>query len=299
MIAKAALFLFNEIMKWATIGFSKNKKYFESMIKDGSMNHAYLFWGQEMIGKRTFALEVYKLANNRADISDADPDLKILSPKIIDGETKIYIDDSRDMRKFMTLKPYHGPYKFIIINDADRLTTDAANAILKILEEPNKFSILLLISSRPQAMLSTIRSRCESVKFVSIADKMIGDYLNERGINGQDADFIMRVANGRLGWAINCVDDEKIKGVKRSIDSLNEAINMSVADKINFVKKFYEAGDYLQRIDEWMNYLSHGAKTALCVRILSGLSRLYPIISEPQFNHRLALETFFINVEND
>src|SRR3989338_6742348 len=122
-------------MVWTVIGHNKNKQYFESCFKNKALAHAYIFCGPEGIGKKVFAHDLFRLVNKREPFGD--PDFKLLSPRLEEGETKIYIEDIRDLKSYLSLKPYYGPYKFVIINDADRLVPEAANAFFKMLYEPS------------------------------------------------------------------------------------------------------------------------------------------------------------------
>lgn len=285
-------------MNWQIIGHEGNKKFFNAIIGGGELSHTYLFWGQEMIGKKTFALELYRLINKREEISDADADLKILYPKTLEGETKIYIEDARDLKKFLSLRPRVGPYKCAIIDNADKLTVEASNAILKTLEEPQPHTILILISAKPKSILATIRSRCEAIRFNSVSEKSISEYLEDKKIKKEDKEFLIKTANGRIGWLINTINQNSLSDIRKSIEELGRITKQGVAEKITFSKKIFEAGDYLERINDWMNYLSSEIVNKESAKILKGLAKLYPIISEPSFNHRLALENFLINIEN-
>src|SRR3989344_8729970 len=138
-------------MNWNTTGFEKNKKYFINAVKNGNLSHAYLFSGPDGIGKKMFADDIFHLVNQREP--DGDPDFKLLAPRLEEDETKIYVEDIRKLKSYLSFKPYYGPYKFVVINDADRLVLEAANAFLKMLEEPAPFSIIILVSSKPKLIL--------------------------------------------------------------------------------------------------------------------------------------------------
>src|SRR3989344_5561135 len=132
---------YNLGMSWSVIGFEQQKKYTEQLLKQGELPHAFVFSGPEMIGKKLFAQDLYRLANHCETLRDTDPDFTLIAPQVQDGETKIYIDDIRQARGILSLTPARGPYKFLVIDDADRLTAEASNALLKILEEPPSFSV--------------------------------------------------------------------------------------------------------------------------------------------------------------
>src|SRR3989344_6540052 len=101
-------------MNWTIKDFDKNKHYFEDAVKNGNLSHAYLFCGPEGIGKKMFAYNLFRLINQREP--DSDPDFKLLTPRLDEDETKIYVEDVRDLKSYLSLKPYYGPYKFVVIN---------------------------------------------------------------------------------------------------------------------------------------------------------------------------------------
>ena len=102
-------------MNWNTIGFDKNKKYFINIVKNGHLSHAYLFCGPEGIGKKMFAYDIFRLVNHREPENlkgQSDPDFKLLTPRLEEDDlpagrhgTKIYIEDIRNLKSFLSLKP--------------------------------------------------------------------------------------------------------------------------------------------------------------------------------------------------
>src|SRR3990167_933197 len=129
------------------IGHNKQKKYFKHVASNGALNHAYLFTGSEMIGKKVLALELFATINKRDYLND--PDFTFVGPNLSEDESRIHIEDIRKLKSFFRFKPYSGPYKMAIIDDAHCFTDEAANALLKIIEEPPQLSIIILISSMP------------------------------------------------------------------------------------------------------------------------------------------------------
>lgn len=233
---------------------TKIRKYFELAVKSNTLSHAYLFSGPEEVGKKDFAKEFFKLVNNRN--SENDPDFRLVSPRLEDGESKIYIEDMRDFKSFLSFKPYYGPYKFAVVDSADRLTVEASNAILKSLEEPPAHSIIILISSRPKIILPTILSRCEEIRFQDSSNKSISPDM------------------------------------KLVVDEFFKVSNQGIFEKLEYAKKIHEKGDY----SELISVLIHSADHTHPVPYLKGLLELHKLISQPQYNHRLALENFLINL---
>lgn len=249
-------------MNWQTPGFEKNKKYLEQVLKNGKLSHAYLFCGSDFADKKGFTHDLFRLINKisseETGIYNGDPDFKVITPRIEDEETRIYIEDIRDLKLFLSLRPYSVNYKFAIINDADRLTPEASNAILKILEEPSASSVIFLLTSKPKLLLPTIVSRCERINFF---------VSNKEGL-----------------------DKEAIKSVEEFIKIFKQGVceRMQYAEK---VVKNENCQDLIINLILWFR-----AKDNYRPDVLKKLLRLNYLLSQPQFNHRLALENFLINI---
>jgi len=243
-------------MTWTTTGHNSNKKYFENVVKQGVLSHAYLFCGPEGIGKKMFAMDIFRLINQREP--EGDPDFVLLTPRIEEDETKIYIEDIRDLKPYLSLKPYFGPYKFVVINDADRLVSEAANAFLKILEEPSPFTIIILISSKPKFILPTVLSRCEKVQFLP---------SREKEINKETAQMVTEFIN---------------------------IAKQGVTERMQYAEKLFAGKDYQNLVVGLIHTLR--ARKNPNHKVLKNLLRLNYLLSQPQFNHRLALENFLINL---
>ncbi|HZZ99252.1 MAG TPA: AAA family ATPase [Candidatus Paceibacterota bacterium] len=280
-------------MNWQTIGFENQKNYFDRLVKTGSLAHAYLFTGPEMIGKFLLAQEIAGRALSTAGFS---PDLKIISPKTEEGETKIYVEDIREAKSFLSLSSYGGQHKFVIINDAERLTPEASNALLKSLEEPTPRTTLILISSKPRQLLPTITSRCEEVRFLPHSKETVENCLLENKkitITGQE--LLVSMAQGRIGWVNSAV--ERLPEIKKSVSDLADVLKNGIAERMLYSKKIYEKETYATVLNDWLYWLyGNRDRQPKSHFILKCLLDLDAIIKQPQFNHRLALETALISL---
>ena len=157
------------------IGNDKIKKYFNNSLKNENFLHSYLFLGKEGIGKFTFAKELAKYIlclNEKEDLcncksclcfnSNNHPDFFIINEE---GETIKVEQIRRQVIDKIIEKPIISKRKVYIINDCDKMTREAQNCLLKTLEEPPEFIIIILISSNENLILNTIKSRCTSIKF--------------------------------------------------------------------------------------------------------------------------------------
>lgn len=277
------------------IGHNTNKKYFKNVIKNVSLAHAYFFTGPEMIGKKMLALELFKMINKRSYRND--PDFIFIGPNLYEDESKIYIEDIRKLKSFFRFKPYAGPYKMAVIDDAHCFTDEAANALLKIIEEPPRFSVIILISSMPGLIPATIVSRCERVRFNEATEEEIADYLIEKKINKEDREFLIKLAGGKIGLINRLIEGDNTIEAKKAVDDLRKLFNSGVYEKMNYAKKIHEKGDYQPKISYWLNWVSANLQNSpKNEKIVKNLLALNQLVSQPQFNHRLALENFLLNL---
>jgi DNA polymerase-3 subunit delta' len=125
-----------------------------------------------------------------------------------DRPTAIAIDDIRSLKQGLMLQPYEGGRKAVVMSQAEKMTEEAANAFLKILEEPSPSTVFILISSRPHALLPTIASRCQKVRFDLLPPQAIEDYLRQRrGLPEVEAKLMADLSAGSLGRALSMMDE--------------------------------------------------------------------------------------------
>lgn len=303
-------------MIWKTQGFNLIKDFFEKAMINGQsfdytqdkLSHAYIFSGQEMIGKRTFALELPQLINNyensnhttHYDISIYHtPDVLAVDPSMSDSGEAIPIEKIRDAKNFLSLSAYTGPYKFVIINDAEKMTVESQNAFLKILEEPSASSIIILVSAYPDELLPTILSRCQEIKFPNHSVKAIKAVLLEENATEEKAEFLSEFVNGRLGLALRIVRGDEYKKVKDYLEELANIKKAILNDKFKLAQELNkEEGNRIlrEKILFWMLYLRMHQTAPDSSKILKQFIQLNYAIGQPQFNRRLMLENFMVKL---
>ena len=156
------------------IGNKKIKSEFIDNIKNNTLSHSYLFVGQEGIGKKLFAKELAKMAlclNNKTENDNCsscvkfdsgnNPDFVLIEP---DGNS-IKIAQIREMQENVYTKSIVSRKKVFIINDSDKMTEEAQNSLLKTLEEPPEYIMIILITANENKLLNTIKSRCLKISF--------------------------------------------------------------------------------------------------------------------------------------
>ena len=207
------------------------------------VHHAYLFSGPEGVGKARVANAFAALMNCEGKVDGADdacgecrhcrrlmnresaaehPDVIRLEP---DGRT-IKIAQIREMLRIVPYAPLETRYRVVIIDPADAMGPEAANALLKTLEEPSRHTRFILVTHRPAAMLVTIRSRCQAVIFGRLDTAQLAQHLGATcGLDEASAQSLAAIADGSLGGALALLEDP----VMRERDALVRRI-LSVAD---------------------------------------------------------------------
>jgi DNA polymerase-3 subunit delta' len=195
-------------------------KIFQNALEEERLGHAYGLFGPRGVGKFTFALEVAKAANclkRSADACDTcsscgkiergnHPDVTVV--RAASGKRSIEIRTIRSLIHEMGLQPMEGKRKVFIIDRAEQMTVEAANALLKTLEEPPPRSLLLLCMATLEALPPTVLSRCQMVHFFPLSADLIEKVLRERGTAPERASFLARISMGSLGGALERLEEE-------------------------------------------------------------------------------------------
>lgn len=230
------------------IGNEPVKDYFSTAIADGQVSHAYLLAGEAGLGRKTLARAVAMTLQCESEgerpcgvctscrmiQAGTHPDVRFVTHE---KPGTISVDDvRRQIVSDAAIRPYKGPWKIYIMDEAEKMNPQAQNALLKTIEEPPSYVILFLITSSAEAMLETIASRCIRLSLRPLADSVIREKLAERGTSGEDADVAAAFARGNLGRALALAASEKFEQMraillgllkdvdKRSVSSLVEEI---------------------------------------------------------------------------
>ena len=194
------------------IGNNDVKTYLSNSIKQNNILHSYLFLGTEGIGKLLIAKAFAKKILCQNNVKDVECNCK--SCLCFDGKNhpdflvvneeseSIKIEQIRDITEKVIEKPIISNKKGYIINDCDKMTKEAQNCLLKTLEEPPEFVVLILISSNENLILNTIKSRCMSIKFDPIADQLLKEYALKNLEYNVINENMLKSFHGSIGKAI-------------------------------------------------------------------------------------------------
>ncbi len=232
------------------IGHDRQKNILRRALANQRVAHAYLFEGPDGVGKRLVALALARalLCQTGRGCGDCSPCRKVdhnNHPDIhlLDAEgTTIKIDQVRALQKQLSLRPLEGEYRICLIDGAERLNPAAANALLKTLEEPQPNTVMILLSSQPEALLTTIRSRCQRLPFQRLPKQRLTEILAKRlDLKDTEAAVLAALSDGSFKKALG---QNKELYLERRHELLRNLLALSAGSTIPLFKLADElAGD--------------------------------------------------------
>jgi len=214
---------------WSLIGQERAVSFFKQSLAGGRVANGYLFTGLPHTGRMTLALELAKALNclgeeppcghcqqcRRIEAANhADVQLIRLAGAEGSNEGKekslISVEQIRQLQRAASLAPYEGKCRIFIIEEAAKLSTAAANCLLKTLEEPPPAVVFVLLAEDEGFLPQTIVSRCQHLRLKVVARDEITAALKDRGVEPERAELLARLSHGRVGWAIEASSDERL-----------------------------------------------------------------------------------------
>lgn len=249
------------------IGNQDAKTYFKKAVIDNQLSHSYIFEGQYGVGKNTFALELAKFilcehkdgmkpcneckschminAGTHPDVIHIEKDTKV---------TKVETIRENIVRE-MDIKPYQSDYKIIIVKAADSISIQGQNAMLKTIEEPPSYGIIILVCENIASLLPTIKSRCIVVRFNPINKQQMRRYLENKGIRGVQQEIYEKLSDGSIGVVNDIIQDETYMEVRRqSIKYLERLDKAQIMEIYDIVKEVIEQKEDIERVLQFWLY---------------------------------------------
>ena len=251
------------------IGHTDIVHYMENAIKSNKISHAYILSGEKGSGKKTIA-RMFAKALNCKDEKDK-PCEKCHSCRMAEGKNhpdiievrhdkpnSISVEDIREqVVNDVAVRPYSSPYKVYIIPDGEKMTPQAQNALLKTIEEPPAYAVIMILTSNTAALLPTILSRCVVLNAKPIPDEQVRSYLMEHvKVPDYQADICVAFAQGNIGKAVQLATSDNFNEIKSAaVHLLTHVQDMDMADIMASVKAVAEfkldINDYLDILAVW------------------------------------------------
>jgi len=251
------------------VGHKDIIQYIKNAVEQKKLSHAYILNGQRGSGKkmlaRLFAMTLQCESGQSEPCGTCRSCMQTKSgnqPDIItlthEKPNSISVDEIREqLNGDIMIKPYSSPYKIYIVPEADLMTVQAQNALLKTLEEPPEYAVIFLLTENADSLLATIRSRCVMLKLRNIKDKLVKKYLMEQmQIPDYQADICAAFAQGNIGRAIMLAESEHFNEIKDDAIQLLKYIDQmelhEIVSAIKEINKYkLEVTDYLDIITIW------------------------------------------------
>ena len=289
------------VVGWTTFGHPGATRLLSRSSETGRLAHAYLITGPDKVGKRTLAIDIACMVNSEAviDMFGAADSIDLATShqaerirkgihsdvRIIDvntelekdskgsgpggdgeessgrGRQNISINHIREMIRDSATKPFEGSSKVFIIDDAQRMTIEAANTLLKTLEEPADDTFIILTSPTDEALPETVVSRCQRIDLRPVDPEVIESELIERfEAEESQARSLSRLARGCPGWAIDALNDSTIvDGHNQAVLRFAEIVTGNIEERFRYARQtggqFWRDRDaVLAEMQRWLEW---------------------------------------------
>ena len=255
---------------WNLIGNEWAVDMLKKHIVNGTTRHAYLFAGPPGLGRRTLALRFAQALNCstptepgipcgecrdcRQIESMHHPDMNVIQSDS-EGAT-LKVDQIRESRRTLVLKPYQSKYRVALFLRFQEANENAANALLKTLEEAPSYAVLILTADNPEQLLPTIVSRCEVLRLRPLSVEAVQTELVNRGLESDRAKLIAHISGGRFGYALRLLDDDSLLDRREErLNDLQSLISASRVEKFAYADKLARDKESMrQAILFWLSY---------------------------------------------
>lgn len=237
------------------IGHDRVKDHLQKAIEYHKVSHAYILAGEEGMGRKTlakaFAMTLLCERSDKEPCMQCHACRQILSgnhPDVIwvthEKPASIGVDDIRtQINDTIYIKPYSSSYKIYMVDEAEKMTVQAQNALLKTIEEPPSYAVIILMTTNQEVFLPTILSRCIQLNLRPLKNHVVSDYLTETmGVPEEKANIYAAFARGNLGKAIHLASSEEFSLLFRQVLTLLKNIKeMDISMLLDSIKKLQEA----------------------------------------------------------
>ena len=264
---------------WQVVGQNRVVSLLQRSLEREALAHAYLLVGPPHVGKMALALNLAQAVNcavAEPPCGMCDSCQKIISARHADVQiislvndaslaeakprTEISIDQIRQLQHSSSLPPFEGKYKVFIIDGAEFLSIEAANCLLKTLEEPVGKVIFILLTAGERLMPATVISRCQRLELLPLAAGEVEAALNQQGVEPQKAKLLARLSRGCLGWALSAASDDgllqlRMERMERLLDIINADYDERFDYASQLASQFSQNRGLVQEVlDLWLDW---------------------------------------------
>jgi DNA polymerase-3 subunit delta' len=253
---------------WELVGHEWAVDMLKKHVVNGAVRHAYLFSGPPGLGRRTLALHFAQALNCPTPLELGVPcgqcrDCRQIAAMqhadltVVQAEGSVLkVDQIREARRTLTLKPYQANYRVALFLRFQEANDNAANALLKTLEEAPSYAVLILTADNPEQLLPTIVSRCEVLRLRPLKVDEAVQELERRGVESERAKLISHLSGGRFGYALRLLEDESLLHQRdERLNDLQGLISASRVEKFAYAEKLAKDKEAMrQAVLIWLSY---------------------------------------------
>ena len=263
---------------WRTFGHDKAKRILQAGIAEGRIAHAYMLSGPIGVGKMTLAQDFSRALNcvslekpcdtcNQCSRIDRDvhTDIHVIrvSEGVKDGRRRVLIgiEQIRDLFRELNLKPYEGSFRVVIVDGAEYFSEEAANSLLKTLEEPPEQVVIILLTVDYNIVLPTLVSRCQLLEMRPLSESKIAEFLQtEHSMQVDKVDEIARLSHGMLGWALQATQDpDLVEDLMTRLDVVVGVLDAAIEQRFSYANDLAvifarDRWNVLRELDLWLTW---------------------------------------------
>ncbi len=253
---------------WPIVGHQWAVRLLRHGVANDEIPHALLITGPESVGKHTLAEQVVAAILCAEDErpcghclscrklrSGNHPDFRLVAPE--DRTTALKIEQIREIERFLTLTPKESLRKVVLIQDFERATVGAANALLKTLEEPPSYAHLFLLATDADLLLPTIVSRAQQIVLRPLPSGDIAAALMERWqVDPARAERLARISGGRMGWAVQAATNpDHYERMKAALTSLTTVLQQDLPARFEMAQQLSrDAANLMETLEHWLTF---------------------------------------------
>jgi DNA polymerase-3 subunit delta' len=306
---------------WQVVGQTKLVSLLQHSLETGTLAHAYLIVGPAHVGKMTLALNLAQALNCEADerpclecascqkiASSGHADVQIvgLTRNEDSAEAKLIgIDQIKQIQHSASLPPFEGRWKVFIIDGAELLSTEAANCLLKTLEEPVGKVIFILLTVNDSLLPATVVSRCQRLELPPLSTAEVESSLVSRGMEPERARLLARLSHGCPGWALSAAaDDSLLQQRHEELERLLDIITADCEERFAYVSQLaarfsQNRGSVYGVLDLWLDYWRDLMLVKIgCRDIITNVDRLDRLVETAQGYQLAQIKAFIESIRS-
>jgi len=290
------------------IGHDRVKKQLMRDVESRKPHHAYLFSGPEHVGKMSLLCELVSwLRDGKAYEENVILQQQLVAGQgpglisFLDNGESLKVEQIRTIADAVSKRTAEDQFSFCVIEHIERMTRSAANAFLKMLEEPSERFLFLMTTRREKKLLPTVLSRVQTFRCSALSEKMVRVFVEEKVENAVLAQELMELSLGRIGLAVSMMNDEAVLERMRNLsDRAKVLLDHDVVERFQLAEHLTQKDADPQEIFQFLLFLAQKLQKEGSERWISQLDRIQKLnrlFQDTQVNKRMFLEELFLSLD--